>query len=129
IPQNYHEPFLNLINAQPELKEIELKYFKIKFDKDNIANIMPNLEVLSIKQSYGNPFGEVNNLQNLQRLELIDNDIELNRTMLKSKCISLKFLKIIEKELSNEVKEEIVFLLSLNYPNIMSLCYVTDNLI
>ncbi|CAG8523706.1 172_t:CDS:2 [Racocetra fulgida] len=135
IPPNCDESFLNLISAQPELKELELKYFStsrfmpllrqkmlqtksqslqklilqgIKFNKNNLAIHMPNLNYLFIKQSFGNPFGEdKNNLPNLQRLELIDNDVELNRTILKSKCTSLKFLKIIEKELSNEVKEEI----------------------
>ncbi|CAG8613976.1 14394_t:CDS:1 [Racocetra fulgida] len=101
----------------------------IKFNKDNLANLVPNLEELSIKHSFENPFGkDKNNLPNLQRLELIDNDIELNRIMLKVKCRSLKFFIINEKELDNEVKEEFIFLLSQNYPNIITLCYVTDNL-
>ncbi|CAG8775537.1 13100_t:CDS:2, partial [Racocetra persica] len=129
ILPNCQEPILNLIKTQTELKELELKYFSttsftpllqykmlqvksqrlrklilqgIKFDKDNLANLVPNLEVLSIKHSFGNLFGKQNNLQNLQQLEL--------------------------KELSNEVKKKIVFLLSQNYPNITTLCYVTDNL-
>ncbi|CAG8586808.1 13047_t:CDS:2, partial [Cetraspora pellucida] len=101
----------------------------IKFDKDNLANLVPNLEVLSIKHSFGNPFGvDQNNLQNLQRLELVDNNIELNRIILKTKCKSLKFFIINERELSNEVKEEFIFLLCQNYPNITTLCYATDNL-
>ncbi|CAG8461567.1 2384_t:CDS:1 [Cetraspora pellucida] len=158
IPPNCREPFLNLISAQTELKELVLKYYSIttssfmplmrremlqaksqslrklilqgiKFDKDNLANLVPNLEVLSIKHSFGNPFGEdENNLQNLQRLELIDNTLELNRIILKTKCKSLKFFIINEKELSNEIKEEIIFLLSQNYPNITTLCYVTNYL-
>ncbi|CAG8791960.1 35089_t:CDS:1, partial [Gigaspora margarita] len=69
-----------------------------------------------------------NSLKNLQKLELEDNDIELNKILLKAKCKALKFFIINEKELSNEVKEELVFLLSLNYPNITTLRYVTDNL-
>ncbi|CAG8832710.1 33359_t:CDS:1 [Gigaspora margarita] len=32
-------------------------------------------------------------------------------------------------ELSNEAKEELIIQLNLNYPNITTLCYVTDNLI
>ncbi|CAG8765133.1 28164_t:CDS:2, partial [Racocetra persica] len=103
IPPNCQEPFLNLIKTQTELKEFELKYFRIKFDKDNLANLVPNLKVLSIKRSFGNPFGvDQNNLQNLQRLKLVDNDIELNRIILKTKYKSLKFFIINERELSNE---------------------------
>ncbi|CAG8581272.1 13389_t:CDS:1 [Cetraspora pellucida] len=160
IPPNCQEPFLNLIKTQSELKEFELKHFSttsftpllrhemlqvksqslrklilqgIKFDKYNLANLVPNLEVLSIKCSFGNPFGnpfevDQNNLQNLQRLELVDNNIELNRIILKTKCKSLKFFIINERELSNEVKEEFIFLLCQNYPNITTLCYATDNL-
>ncbi|CAG8485252.1 20974_t:CDS:1 [Racocetra persica] len=101
----------------------------IKFDKNNLANLVPKIEVLSIKHSFGNPFGEdENNLQNLQRFELIDNTIELIRIILKAKSKSLKFFMINEKELSNKVKEEFIFLLSQNYPNITTLCYVTNNL-
>ncbi|RIB02792.1 hypothetical protein C2G38_2049787 [Gigaspora rosea] len=147
------EPLLNLISAQTELKELELIYYfpsnftpfmrqkkfqnlrklildGIKFDKDNIANCAPNLENLSIKNSLGNPFGESkNNLHNLQRLELEDNEIELNRIVLKAKSESLKFFRIKERELSIEVKEEFILLLSQNYPNITTLSYITDNLI
>ncbi|CAG8505556.1 29544_t:CDS:1 [Racocetra persica] len=102
---------------------------EIKFNKNNLANLVPNLEVLSIKHSFGNPFEEdKNNLQKLQRLELVDNSIELNRIMLKTKCKSLKFFIINKKELSNKVKEEFIFLLCQNYPNITTLCYVTNNL-
>ncbi|CAG8444666.1 27272_t:CDS:2 [Dentiscutata erythropus] len=102
----------------------------IKFDKDNLANIAPNLEILSIKNSFGNLFEEgKNKLHNLQRLKLENNEIELNRIVLKAKCESLKFFKIKERELSNEVKEEFILLLSQNYPNITTLWYITDNLI
>ncbi|CAG8779188.1 25473_t:CDS:2, partial [Racocetra persica] len=131
IPTNCLKPFLNLIKTQTELKEFELKYFsttRIKFDKNNLANLVLNLEVLSIKHSFGNPFGDQNNLQNLKKLKLVDNNIELNRIMLKTKCKSLKFFIINEKELSNKVKEEFIFLLCQNYLNITTLCYVTDNL-
>ncbi|CAG8758448.1 11477_t:CDS:2, partial [Dentiscutata heterogama] len=62
----------------------------IKFDKDNLTNIAPNLEILSIKCSFGNPF---------------------------------------ERELSNEVKEEFILLLSQNCPNMTTLCSITDNFI
>ncbi|CAG8477724.1 31054_t:CDS:2 [Gigaspora margarita] len=142
IPPEYRELFLNLISAQTELKELELNYFStssftpllrqkmlqtksqslrklilqgIKFDKDNLTNIAPNLEILSIKYSFGNPFE--------------DNEIELNRIMLNSKCESLKFFRIKERVLSNEVKEEFILLLSQNCPNMTTLCYITDNLI
>ncbi|CAG8590239.1 17415_t:CDS:2 [Gigaspora margarita] len=155
IPTSCREPFLNLINNQIDIKKLELDYFitssfkhlrremlqvksqsirklvlqGIRFNKNNLAKFMPNLEVLSIRCSFGNPLGEgQNSLKNLQKLELKDNDIELNKILLKAKCKALKFFIIIEKELSNEVKEELVFLLCLNYPNITTLCYVTDNL-
>ncbi|CAG8782422.1 19568_t:CDS:1 [Dentiscutata erythropus] len=102
----------------------------IKFDKVNLTNIAPNLEILSINNSFGNPFGEgKNNFHNLQSLELEDNEIELNRFVLKTKCESLKFFRIKERELNNEVKEEFISLLSQNYPNITTLCYITDNII
>ncbi|CAG8599117.1 2275_t:CDS:2, partial [Gigaspora margarita] len=101
----------------------------IRFNKNNLAKLVPNLEVLSISCSFRNPLGEgQNSLKNLQKLELEDNDIELNKILLKAKCKALKFFIINEKELSNEVKEELVFLFSLNYPNITTLHYVTDNL-
>ncbi|CAG8568213.1 18752_t:CDS:1 [Racocetra persica] len=99
----------------------------IKFDKNNLAYPVLNIELLS--HSFENPFEEdENNLQNLQRLKLIDNTIELNRIILKAKGKSLKFFMINKKELSNKVKEEFIFLLSQNYPNITTLCYVTNNL-
>ncbi|CAG8762753.1 22615_t:CDS:1 [Cetraspora pellucida] len=105
----------------------------IKFDKYNLANLVPNLKVLTIRCSFGNPFEnsfevDQNNLQNLQRLELVDNDIELNRIILKTKCKLLKFFIINERKLSNKVKKEFIFLICQNYPNITTLCYVIDNL-
>ncbi|CAG8695307.1 17136_t:CDS:2 [Dentiscutata erythropus] len=103
---------------------------RIKFDKVNLTNIAPNLEILSINNSFENPFGEgKNNFHDLQSLELEDNEIELNKIVLKTKCKLLKFFKIKERELNNEVKEEFILLLSQNYPNITSLCYITDNII
>ncbi|CAG8757479.1 41788_t:CDS:10, partial [Gigaspora margarita] len=63
-PSNCRVLFLNLINNQTNLKELELNYIitsilqGIKFNKDNLANLMPNLEVLSIRNSFGNPLGE-----------------------------------------------------------------------
>ncbi|CAG8836445.1 36850_t:CDS:2, partial [Gigaspora margarita] len=155
-PSNCQEPFLNLITNQTNLKELELNYFitssfihlrreilqlksqslrklvlqGIKFNKDNIAYLVPNLEVLSIRSSFGNPLGEGQNILNhFQKLELVDNDVELNKIMFKAKCKALKFFIIFELELSNEVKEELIIQLNLNYPNITTLCYVTDNLI
>ncbi|CAG8685053.1 10607_t:CDS:1, partial [Gigaspora margarita] len=157
IPPDCREPFLNLINTQTELKELELNYFStsnyltflrqemlqtksqslrklilqgIKFDKDSLSNIAPNLEILSIKCLFGNPFGKgKNNLHNLQKLKLEDNQIELNRIILNAKYKSLKFFRIKEKELDNKVKKKFVLLLSQNYPNITTLCYITNNLI
>ncbi|CAG8838234.1 5740_t:CDS:1 [Gigaspora margarita] len=103
---------------------------EIKFNKDNIAYFVPNLKVLSIRNSFGNPLGEGQNiLKHLQKLELVDNDIELNKIMFKAKCKALKFFIIFEMELSNEVKEKLIVQLNLNYPNITTLCYVTNNLI
>ncbi|CAG8783978.1 28455_t:CDS:2 [Gigaspora margarita] len=67
----------------------------IKFNKDNLANLVPNLEVLSIRNSFGNPLKGQNILKNLQKLELVDNDIELNKIMLKAKCKALKFFIIL----------------------------------
>ncbi|CAG8752557.1 13797_t:CDS:2, partial [Gigaspora margarita] len=82
----------------------------IKFDNENN---LANLENLSIKNSLGNPFGKgKNNFHNLQRLELEDNEIELNRIVLKAKCESLKFFRIKEEELSIEVKEKFNLLLN-----------------
>ncbi|CAG8461007.1 1342_t:CDS:2 [Dentiscutata erythropus] len=103
---------------------------EIKFNKDNLANLVPNLEVLLIRNSFGNPLGEGQNiLKNLQKLELMNNDIELNKIMLKAICKALKFFIIFEMELSSKVKEELIIQLNLNYPNITTLCYVTDNFI
>ncbi|KAF0530125.1 hypothetical protein F8M41_012367 [Gigaspora margarita] len=89
ISSNCQEPFLNLINNQTDLKELELNYFitssfihllrremlqltsqslqklvlqEIKFNKDNLANLVPNLEVLSIRNSFENPLGEGQNI-------------------------------------------------------------------
>jgi len=102
---------------------------RIKFNKNNLAKLVPNLEVLSIRYSFGNPLDEgQNSFKNLQQLELDDNDIELNKILLKAQCKALKFFIINEKELSYEAKEELIFLLNLNYQNITTLCYVTNNL-
>ncbi|CAG8622098.1 2282_t:CDS:2 [Gigaspora margarita] len=100
ILPNCQEQLLNLINVQNELNELELKYFSTSI---NLTNIAPNLEALSINNSFGNPFGEgKNNFHNLQSLELEDNEIELNRIVLKT---------------------------NQNYPNITTLCYITDNIL
>ncbi|CAG8482003.1 2066_t:CDS:2 [Racocetra persica] len=101
---------------------------EICFKKDNLAILMPNLEILSIKYSSGDPFGEEKNkFQNLKRLELVNNSIELNQAILNTEYESLKSFVIYERKLTEEEKNEFISLLNQNFPNIITLCYITDS--
>ncbi|CAG8536418.1 720_t:CDS:2, partial [Racocetra fulgida] len=68
-------------------------------------------------------------------LNLISAQTELKKLVLKyysittSSFMPLLRREMLQKELSNQIKEEIIFLLSQNHPNITTLCYVTNNLI
>ncbi|CAG8454893.1 9045_t:CDS:1 [Dentiscutata heterogama] len=97
------------------LRKLELQEICFKKDNLTILIVMPNLEILSIKHSSGDPFGEEKNkFQNLKRLELVNNSTELNRAILNTECESLKFFVIYERELIEEENDEFISLLSRN---------------
>ncbi|CAG8514878.1 25263_t:CDS:2 [Gigaspora rosea] len=107
-----------------ELRECIFSFVVLNGQSTNVDNYINTISKRTKRiQSEGQ-----NSFKNLQKLELEDNDIELHKFLLKVNSKTLKFFIINEKELNNEVKEELVFLLSLNYPNITTLRYVTDNL-
>ncbi|CAG8715053.1 6272_t:CDS:2 [Gigaspora margarita] len=98
ILANCQELFLNLISTQTKLKELELNYFSTSSFISTLRQ-----EMLQTKS------------QSLRKLIL--QGIKFNKDNLANL-----------KELSNEVKEEFIFLLSQNYPNIITLYYMTNNL-
>ncbi|CAG8553849.1 17463_t:CDS:2 [Racocetra fulgida] len=91
--------FTQYILAKPQSLR-RLVFQKIKFDNYDLIDFIPCLEVLAIKFSSGNLFKESkSNLQNLQRLELVCNEIELNRSILNIKYEDLNsFLHNLDTE-------------------------------
>ncbi|CAG8638067.1 26225_t:CDS:2, partial [Racocetra persica] len=118
--------FTQYILAKPQsLRKLVLQ--KIKFDNYDLIDFILCLEVLAIKFLSSNLFKESKyNLQNLQRLELVCNEIELNRSILNIKCKTLKACVLYEKYFDK--KKELISLLCQNYPNLVTLYYFSSNL-